>query len=129
METKDELSKIIRLTGKSKVTKILPKTIFDPPRKIAYFLFGTKKKELLNSILDDTDLEFAKWAVNELLNWKNTTKLNNVLKIGGEKDKLLPPKDKETFIIKNGEHFMIVDKAEEISKIINEEIVRHHNNS
>lgn len=121
-ETKNEINKFGKLIGQVGITKILPKKIFDPPRKIAHFLFGTEKKELLNSILDDTDLDFAKWAVNELINWKNTTKLENVLKIGGSKDKLLPPKDKKTIIIEDGEHFMIVDKAKEISQIINERI-------
>jgi hypothetical protein len=82
-------------------------------------MFGTNKKELLNSILDDTDLDFAKWAIRELLNWKNKTKLNNLLKIGGSSDKLFPIKGKDTILIEQGEHFMIVDKAEEISHIIN----------
>jgi len=121
-ETKNEINKFGRLIGRVGITKILPKKLFDPPRKIAHYLFGTDKKELLNSILDDTDLDFAKWAVNELVNWKNITKLKNVLKIGGSKDKLLPPIDKKTIIIEGGEHFMIVDKANEISKIINEQL-------
>ena len=121
-ETKNEINKFGKIIGRVGITKILPKKLFDPPRKIAHYIFGTDKKELLNSILDDTDLNFAKWAVNELLNWKNVTKLENVLKIGGSKDKLLPPKDEKTIIIEDGEHFMIVDKATEISRIINEQI-------
>ena len=121
-ETKYELNTIALLIGKSGLTNILPKKLFDFPRKFAQFLFGTDKKELLNSILNDTDLDFAKWAVKELVNWKNTTKLERVLKIGGSKDKLLPPKDDKAIIIENGEHFMIVDKSKEISKIINENI-------
>ena len=121
-ETKNEINKLGMLIGKVGLTKILPTKLYDPPRKIAHFLFGTYKRELLNSILDDTDLNFAKWAVNELVNWKNEIKLTNVIKIGGDKDKLLPPKDKNTIIIKGGEHFMIVDKADEISDIINKKI-------
>jgi len=121
-ETNKELNSIIKLAGKLKITNVLPKHFFDPPRSIANFLFGTNNKELLNTILDDTDLEFAKWAVTELVNWKNTKQLDNVLKIGGNKDKLLPPKDKRTVIVDGGEHFMIVDKAKEISDIINEKL-------
>jgi len=121
-ETKNEINKFGKLFGRVGITKKLPKKLFAPPRKIAHYLFGTDKKELLNSILDDTDLDFAKWAINELVNWKNITKLDNVLKISGSKDKLLPPKDKKTIVIEGGEHFMIVDKAKEISKIINNEL-------
>ena len=81
---------------------------------------------MLNKILDDTDLDFAKWAVDKLVTWKNETKLTNCLKIGGTKDKLMPSKDiNNTMLIENGEHGMIVDMAEEVSKIINERIKKH----
>lgn len=70
--------------------------------------------------MNDTDLNFAKWAVNELLNWKNEDSLANVVKISGSNDKILPPpKNSEIILISGGEHFMIVDRADEISEIIN----------
>ncbi len=129
-ETKNEIRRIGLLIGKIGIMKFIPKRAFDPPRKIAHYLFGTDKKELLNSILDDTNLDFVKWAVNELINWKNITKLENVIKISGDKDKLLPSKDDKTIIIEGGGHFMIVDKANEISKIINAKIkLQYYNNA
>ncbi|MBW6483698.1 MAG: alpha/beta hydrolase [Vicingaceae bacterium] len=120
VETKDELGFLIKGLGKMNLVKYLPSKIFNPPKKIAHFLFGTDNKELLNKILDDTDLDFTKWAVNELLNWKNTTTLSSIIKISGTNDKLLPPtKANNTILIEKGEHFMIVDKANEISELIN----------
>lgn len=121
--TRNELSPLLKGVGKMNVVKYLPSKIFNPPKKIAHFLFGTDNKELLNKILDDTDLDFTKWAVNELLNWKNTTHLSSIIKISGVNDKLLPPnKTDNTILIEKGEHFMIVDKAKEISKVINERL-------
>ena len=104
--------------------KFIPPILFDPPRFIANWVFGAKKKKLLKQILDDTDLKFAKWAVNELVNWENEEMLSNrILKIGGTNDKLIPPrKDDNQRLIEKGEHFMIVDRADEISRIINDEI-------
>jgi hypothetical protein len=90
-------------------------------------MFGTEKKELLNSILDDTDLNFTKWAIRELMTWSNEKRLKNLIKISGTKDKLLPPKGENTILVENGEHFMIVDKAKEISDIINSGIKTHYN--
>ena len=122
-ETKKDLSPIIRGVGKTKLTKILPTKLFDPPRKIAQFLFGTSKMDLLNDILNDTDLNFAKWAVNELVNWKNEQRLESVINICGTKDKLIPPaKGQSVDLIEGGEHFMIVDRSHEISEIINDRI-------
>jgi hypothetical protein len=116
------------LLGKTKLLRILPKYFFDPPRFIAFWLFGAKNKKLLNQILNDTDLKFAKWAVNALVSWKNQKMLGNkVLKINGKSDKLIPVRDSSSSveIIEGGAHFMIVDRAEEISVIINQHIIIH----
>jgi len=120
VETKNELSFLIKGLGKMNLVKYLPSKLFNPPKKIAHFLFGTDNKELLNKILDDTDLDFTKWAVNELLNWKNTTTLSSIIKISGTNDKLMSPtKANNTILIEKSEHFIIVDKAKEISDVIN----------
>tara|TARA_R110002126_G_scaffold55819_6_gene149726 strand:+ start:36672 stop:37151 length:480 start_codon:yes stop_codon:yes gene_type:complete len=71
VETKNELSGIIRLFGKTKIIELIPERFLKPPKFIAHFMFGTKNKELLNSILDDTDLNFTKWAIRALINWQN----------------------------------------------------------
>lgn len=125
-ETRLELRLIYRIIGKTKLLKLIPQFLFDPPRIIADWIFGAVNKKLLNQILNDTDLYFAKWAVNQLTNWSNIEKLSNpVLKIGGTHDKLIPP-NKNQRLIEKGEHFMIVDRADEISQIINE-IIRKTN--
>lgn len=127
VETRNELSGIIKIIGKSKLLELVPKSLLNPPKAIARFMFGTDNKELLNSIIDDTDVSFTKWAIRALMNWKNQSQLPNLIKIGGTKDKLLPPKGDNTILIDNGGHFMIVDRAKEISDIINGEIKTHYN--
>ncbi len=100
--------------------KLIPKGLFNPPRVIGNYIFGAENKELLHQILNDTDLFFVKWAINELICWKNIQKVGNCLKINGDKEKLIPYSLCNISVnIKNGEHFMIVDKSNEISRIIN----------
>lgn len=119
VETRKDLPLLYRILGKSKILKILPKTLFKPPKKLAYYFFGAKHKKLLQSIINDADLGFVKWATQELLTWRNETKINNCLKIVGDKDHALPPKKaNQQMIVKGGKHFMIVDKAAEVSNII-----------
>ena len=119
VETKDELPKMFRWIGKS-VLKYLPERFFDIPRKSAGFVFGTSNTVLLHQILDDTDLSFAKWAINQLVNWKNTERLKSVMKISGSNDKIIPASGGENeILIQDGAHFMIVDRAAEISEWIN----------
>ncbi len=123
--TKNELRPLFRIFGKTGLIRILPTKLFDPPRCIANYIFGAKNKIVLQEILDDTDLSFAKWAVNALINWKNTEPLNSVIKINGTHDKLIPPRGNTAMeLIDKGEHFMIVDRAEEVSALINDRIKR-----
>lgn len=128
VETRDELSRVIRGLGKSKLIELIPKALLNPPRSVARFMFGTKNRALLNAILDDTDLSFTKWALRALMNWENQSKIPNLIKIGGTKDKLLAPRGEHTTLIEDGEHFMIVDRADEISAIINDRIRNLYSN-
>ena len=122
-ETYHELRMVYRAIGRLNLVRWIPSRMFDPPRKIAYWLFGANNKKLLNEILDNTDLSFAKWAIGALTAWKNDIRITPVLKISGSQDKLIPPtNDERTIVIAGGEHFMIVDRAFEISQIINEKI-------
>ena len=82
-----------------------------------------KNKKLLKEILDDTDLAFAKWALVQLMQWTNQEKVSSLIKIHGTKDKLISyRKSNHTIAIEEGQHFMIVDRAKEISEIIEEKI-------
>lgn len=123
IETCQELPMAYRYLGKSGLVRLIPVIFFNPPRKLAHYLFGTRHKKLLNNILNDTDLHFAKWAIQQLLTWKNKTRLKHIIKIQGTKDRLLPPYiDHNTSIIPDGGHFMIVDKADEISQLLNHKL-------
>lgn len=84
-ETCNELRWLYRILGKTKVMSILPTVILRPQIEVAAFLFGTKKKVLLSEILNDTNLDFAKWAIQELLSWSNEEHVENCLKISGTK--------------------------------------------
>lgn len=122
--SKQEILKFFQLVGRSGILNLIPKSLFDPPRKLAHYLFGARNKDLLNQILDATDLKFAKWAVQELTLWKNNEQIPNMIRIHGTHDKLLPWKGTGNVeLIEEGEHFMIVDYADEVSRIINQKIL------
>lgn len=119
-ETRNEIPFIYRFLGKINIVKYIPAKFLNPPKWLAKILFGTKKVALLNQILDDTDLNFTKWAVQELSTWKNNQRVDKVLKIVGTKDKLIPLKHEENIqLIEGGGHLMIIDNADEVSQIIN----------
>jgi len=118
-ETRQELPVWMRFLGKTFLDTTLPASLFNPPRKLAYYFFGTRRRALLNAILEDTDPTFAKWAVGALMRWENEQVLSARVKICGTHDRLLPPKDPHAIFIEKGGHFMIVDQAPQISSILN----------
>jgi hypothetical protein len=127
-ETKSELRKTYQLVGKFKLINYLPLFVFNTPKKFAKWIFGAKNEKLLYEIIDDTDLKFVKWALSKLTTWNNKTVIKNCIKIHGSNDKLIPsPTDNKIKLIEGGEHFMIVDRAEEISDIIKKEITNLNN--
>lgn len=127
-EVKKDVRRIYRIIGKTGLVKWVPAAFFKPPVIMAEWLFGARNKKLLRKIIDDTDLAFAKWAIEQLITWKNNSRFENCIKIHGDKDVLFPlRKNKNTIEIPGGHHFMVVYKAEEISKMINDEIQKRLN--
>jgi len=121
-KNKFELPLIFRLAGKLKFNKLVPNSILKKQNFITNWLFGINsdsEKKLLKNILQDTDLKFLKWAINEIVNWKNEISPQKCFHIHGNKDRIIPIKNVKTdFVIKNGGHFITVNKAKEIESII-----------
>jgi hypothetical protein len=70
--------------------------------------------------MEKTDTEFLRWAVRAILTWKNTEEVPHK-SIRGTKDKILPLlKSDADYVIEDGSHFMVVVKAGQISRIIND---------
>lgn len=90
---------------------------------ITYYLFNTENKKLLHQTIQDTDKEFAKWALINLMKWDNKQAIRPLLKVNGNKDRLIPAAS-ESVIIKDGGHFMVVDKPQEISLLIKDFLIK-----
>ena len=67
------------------------------------------------------NIEYTNWAVNEAINWKNDWRHPDTVHIHGDSDRMFPIKYiRPTFTIKQGGHFMIMNKAADVSRCINE---------
>jgi hypothetical protein len=121
VETKNELPRLYRFLGMTRIIPRIPHFFFVPPKRLMHWVFGAKNKDLLSEILNDADTRFTRWALHALCSWRNQQLLSNpALRIGGSQDKLLPPRyTGEASILAGGKHFMIVDRANEISGLIN----------
>ncbi len=122
-ETKNEIPWWFKFIGKMKLTSLIPSGFVEVPRPLARWFFGTKNPEVIDYILDDVDIDYVKWAVKQIMNWDNMSPAHNVFKIHGEDDRVLPLKEgANTVIIEDGGHFMVADKADQISALITEKL-------
>ena len=78
-----------------------------------------EERKLLKTILNDTEANFLKWAINKVIFWNNKTILDHIYHLHGTRDRIFPINFVEPDItIDKGGHFMIMNRAEEISQII-----------
>ena len=113
-----------RLAGRIRINKLIPTIKPDGvPRFISSF-FGVETKDeclFFNQLMKRTDPHFSKWAIDSILKWNRTESPSGIVRIHGGKDKVLPIRyAKVDYLIHDGGHFMIFNRAERISGILRE---------
>ena len=125
-KTKDEIPFYYRFAGQIKLHKLLPTKLLKSSNFITHWFFGSSStfdKQLLKQILIDTDPTFLKWAIDKVAQWTNQTHTKNVFHIHGTSDRILPFKFVNcNSTIKNGGHLMTINKADELNKILKQQL-------
>lgn len=89
---------------------------------LIYWFFSLEtidERKLLKAILVDTDAVFLKWAINQVVRWQNETIPDSIYHIHGTSDRIFPLTFVEANVtVENGGHFMIMNRAEQISNLI-----------
>ncbi len=126
--TKYELPLQYQLIATLNLHKLVPAFMLNQVYPFTNWYFGTKSKEersLLKTIIHDTPPAFLKWAIHEIINWKNKIIPLNTFHIHGTQDKIFPiSKIKPHFTVKKGGHFMVYSNADTVSKIIIELVTK-----
>lgn len=122
VKNRGELPKRLKFIQKTKAYKLFPATAIQNIEDFSIYAFGSfakKRVDIYNKYLSVRDEKYLKWAISNVLNWKQTETLTNIIHIHGLNDEVFPSKYLKDFIpIKNGTHIMILNKANSISKII-----------
>ncbi|PHS04086.1 MAG: alpha/beta hydrolase [Kordia sp.] len=105
----------MRFAKRTKVYKLLPTSLFSDVDKLVKYAFGETIKgraELYKKYLSVSDEKYLTWAIEQIVNWKQTQKLANVVHIHGNRDKVFPVENIKGDVIrvKNGTHIMIINK-------------------
>ncbi len=127
-KTRKELPPYFAVCSYVPLHKLLPLQTVAYSNTLMGFFFGVRtatQKEQLKNIIRNTTKGFNQWAINVLVNWKNQQINAPVFHIHGNADKLLPLSFvRPDIIIEGGNHFMIMQKAKEISAHIQQVILK-----
>jgi len=91
---------------------------------LAYWLFspeGRDQKDLLKTVLIETDPHFLKWALHKVVIWKNQEVPQNLIHLHGKRDRIFPYRFvSPDYAIENSGHLMVMNRAEEVSNLLEE---------
>ncbi|MBK7885619.1 MAG: hypothetical protein IPJ81_18880 [Chitinophagaceae bacterium] len=111
-----------------KMHKIFPlksTKLTEPIQNRVLGISSREEKELARSLRKKANPVYINWAVHEALNWQNEEIPAQIFHLHGNADKMFPiNKIKADIVLPGGGHFMIMNKADEISKYV-QDFLKH----
>lgn len=119
IKSRNELPGWMKAAGLFGLNKILPMKSYKLTEPIQNRFIGVTtpdEKEMVNTYRRNAPQVYVDWAVNEVLKWQNTWQPETLFHVHGDDDRIFPIGNlAPTHIIKNGGHFMIMNKAMEVN--------------
>ncbi len=123
VKSSGELPAWMKIVAKLRLHKIVPlksSKLTEPIQNIMLGADSAEEKMIAAEYRKKVNITYTNWAVNQAINWKNNWQHPATVHIHGDVDRMFPIKNiKPDFTIKNGGHFMIMNKAADISRCIN----------
>lgn len=86
--------------------------------------YADEEKQLLNDYLSRKDYAYTRWALDAVLHWQNDWIPPGCVHIHGSSDRPFPRRYvNPTYTIIKGGHFMVMNRAQEISRILEKELL------
>jgi len=122
VKSKKELPKRLRVAKATKAYKLFPTKAVVNLENFAKYAFGDTAKKRVNlyrKYLSMRDENYLPWAIYNVLHWQQEEPLPEVVHIHGNNDGVFPIKHiKDCNVIEGGTHIMILNKAQQISKLL-----------
>ena len=119
-----ELPSYFRGAGRLGIVPYLPNRLLNVPKPLINVVASLKdagQRAMVHDIMEQTDPGFLKWAVQSILTWDNDEVPNNIRRIHGKADRLLPLKAKANEVVEGG-HLVIVQRPKEMAGLIEKEL-------
>lgn len=120
-KTKHEIPTYYRLAGGAGLQKVVPvKPLMN--ESLLFWLFGSDNpevKQLIRDYIANASMSYIEWAIDKIITWEHSTPNPLISHIHGTADRILPVRYIKDYIpVKNGGHFMLMDQAGEVNRIL-----------
>ncbi len=126
VKTRNEEPWWMRTSGKLKLHQLIkpkPHPLLYPIENYFLGAHTIAERKMANQFRETVNKTYLKWAIHQIVSWSNVTIPANCLHIHGNADRLFPIRNvKADHVIDKAGHFMVFNKAEEISHIISREL-------
>jgi pimeloyl-ACP methyl ester carboxylesterase len=83
-------------------------------------------KAVIYHYVHNADPSFIRWSLEAIIKWEQQERLPGLVHLHGDRDHLLPVKyTHPDYIIHNGGHLMVMNKAAEVNKILSEVLLNN----
>lgn len=109
-----------RFVGFFRLNKLIPAWMIKRVNPVIFWLFGVENesdRDLFKTMIEESDGEFLKWAMDKVVRWKNTKNPENAILIHGTSDRIMRNRNPDHSIIGGG-HFMVANRADKVSHIV-----------
>jgi len=124
--TRYELRPALKLIRLFKIHKLVPGALYKLYTPLLSWFFGAqteREKNLLKFYTKKASKNYMKWAINQVVNWKNETRPSNLFHLHGTMDRIFPYNTTHADVkIEGGTHLMVHNRADEISAILSEQL-------
>jgi hypothetical protein len=123
-----EIPQPMRIASKLGLTSKIPKFGINKAKGFTNYLFGAKRdkdKAFLSKIMDKIDVDYLRWSLTQIGNWKGDAISDKVIRFHGKKDLLFPTDNLKNvnYWLKGG-HLASITDGKKISKIVNEVLAK-----
>ncbi len=123
--TKEDLNKIFQFGLRNKLFRLMPSfkfPIISEAVAITLNAGSPDSKPIIKEMLDQTDMEMVKWSIQKIYELDQPIKPEIIkYNVIGTQDRIIDMwKNETTYEIEGGSHFMVYEKADEVSRILNQ---------
>lgn len=131
-KNESEIPTLFKFAGKTKTIEHTPIKFFSSTQFITNtfnkFVYDMPTSEI-EEYMTVVDPIYIKWAAMQITNWIPKSKCSHLYHIHGTKDQIFTSeKIKNAYMVKDGDHLMVLKKADEVNRILAKILNKKNNN-